>query len=183
MLARADAPPAMLEAFRDATGDLADRLMAALSAGQRAGGDVRGSQSAALLVAPGSPGAEPWARRFDLRVDESAQPIEELARLLRVARAYESLEAALAATETGELEVVLAETTAAHQLAPNDAQVAFWHAIVLFASGQPYEGQPVLEAALHSEPRLAEFGHRFAEAGHGAPIAAALRGVRRPRPS
>jgi len=183
MLERADVPPLMLDAFRDATGDLADRLLAALSPGQRTGGDVRGSQSAALLVAPGSPGAEPWARRFDLRVDESAQPIEELARLLQVARAYESLEAALAAIETGKLEVALDGTTAAHQLVPDDAQIAFWHAIVLFASGQPDEAQPVLDAALRSEPRLAEFGHRFAEAGHGVLIASALRGVRRPRAS
>src|SRR5512142_1947062 len=61
--------PAMAEAFEKAEGDLADRMMASLEAGQAAGGDVRGRQSAALIVA-GKPTGRPWAdRTFDLRVD------------------------------------------------------------------------------------------------------------------
>jgi len=171
---------AMLDAYRRATGDLADRLIAALRAGDRDGGDVRGSQSAALLVAPGLPDAPPWARRFDLRVDASPRPLEELTRLLRVARAYETLDAAMAASEAGDLEMALGRTTVAHEAAPEDAQVAFWHAVILLASGRPHEARPVLEAALLSEPRLGEFSHRFADAGHGALIAEVLRSVPRP---
>lgn len=174
MLERADTWLTMLDAFRGAAGDLADRLMVALRAADRDGGDIRGGQSAALLVAPGSQDSRPWARRFDLRIDDSPQPLEELARLLQVARAYEALEAALDASAADDLVGALEGTTVAHQLAPGDAQVAFWHAVVLFASGRPDEARPVLEAALRSEPRLAEFGHRFADAGHCAVLATAL---------
>jgi uncharacterized Ntn-hydrolase superfamily protein len=180
MLERAGAWHAMLDAFRGTSGDLADRLLAALRAGERSGGDIRGCQSAALLVAPGSPGAEPWVRRFDLRIDDAPRPLEELARLLRVARAYEALRAAIAAIAAGDLEIALEATTAAHQLVPEDAQVTYRHAMVLLANGKTSEARPLLEAALRSEPRLAEFGHRFADAGHGAQIAHALRSVSRP---
>jgi uncharacterized Ntn-hydrolase superfamily protein len=169
----------MLDAFRGAGGDLADRLVAALRAGDLGGGDIRGSQSAALLVASGSSPAQPWARRFDLRIDESPRPTEELARLLRIARAYEALDSATDAIENGQLESALAGTSLAHRLAPEDTQVAFLYAMVLLASGRADEARPVLDAAIRSEPRLAEFGRRFADAGHGAPIAEALRGVRR----
>lgn len=175
MLERADAWLAMLDAFRAVTGDLADRLMAALRAAERAGGDIRGGQSAALLVAPGSTAAQPWARRFDLRVDASPRPLEELAGLLRLARAYEALGAALAATEAGALDLALEGTRLAHRLAPDDAQVAFWHAMVLFATDRPEEARPVLEAVLRSEPRLGEFGRRFAAAGRRALLGPALR--------
>jgi len=174
---RADVWQSMLDTFLGASGDLADRLMVTLRAADRDGGDIRGGQSAALLIAPGSPAAQPWARRFDLRIDDSPQPLEELARLLQVARAYEALEAALDANASGDLEMALSETSVAHQLAPGDAQVAFWHAMALFASGRPDEARPVLEAALRTEPGLAEFGNRFAGAGHGGPLATALRSV------
>lgn len=180
MLERAEVWLVMLAAFRSATGDLADRLLAALRAGERSGGDIRGCQSAALLVAPGEPAAQPWARRFDLRIDDAPDPLGELARLLRVARAYEALRVAVQALDAGDVQAALVSTTAAHHLAPEDAQVTFRHAMVLLANGKTSEAEPLLEAALSSEPRLAEFGHRFADAGHGAESAAALRSVRRP---
>ncbi len=180
MLERADVWLAMLDAFLRAHGDLADRLMAALHAGEHEGGDIRGRQSAALLVAPGGTAAQTWARRYDLRIDASPQPIDELARLLRVARAYEALAVVMDAIEAGDLQAALAGITTAHQLAPEDGQVVFWHAILLLASGRPDEARPLLDGALRSEPRLAEFGHRFADAGHAAPLAAALRSVPRP---
>ena len=74
--------PAMAKAFETAQGDLAERMMSALEAGQAAGGDIRGRQSAALIVA-GKPTGRPWADRvFDLRVDDHPEPLEELRRLL-----------------------------------------------------------------------------------------------------
>ena len=75
--------PAMAKAFGSAKGDLADRMMAALDAAQAAGGDIRGRQSAALIVVTGKPTGKPWADRvFDLRVDDSAEPLKELRRLV-----------------------------------------------------------------------------------------------------
>jgi uncharacterized Ntn-hydrolase superfamily protein len=94
MMERPTVWPAMLAAFSSATGDLADRMLVALQAAEAEGGDVRGHQSAALLVVPGRAGAPPWEHRFDVRVDDAADPLAELARLLRLSRAYEGLEAA-----------------------------------------------------------------------------------------
>jgi uncharacterized Ntn-hydrolase superfamily protein len=106
---------AMLDAFSSAAGDLAERLMAALRAAEAEGGDVRGRQSAALVVVPGpgaTDGARPpaWERRFDLRVDDAAGPLRELERLLRVARGYEAFEAATELAESGAVEAALERT-------------------------------------------------------------------------
>ena len=180
MVERADTWLVMQAAFSAATGDLADRLLQALWAAEREGGDIRGTRSAALLVAPGAPATKPWVRRFDLRVDMSMQPLDDLAQLLRSARAFEAFEAAMDANRAGELEVALERIAAAHELAPDDAQIAFWHAIAMAWSGRPDEAGPMMQAALRMEPRMAEFGHRYVEAGHGALMDTALRAVPRP---
>ena len=87
MMARATVPDAMSAAFARAGGDLAERLMTALEGAEAEGGDVRGRQSAALLVAPAQ--GEPWQARIDLRVEDHADPVGELRRLLGLQRAYE----------------------------------------------------------------------------------------------
>jgi uncharacterized Ntn-hydrolase superfamily protein len=183
MVERADTWLAMQVAYSTATGDLADRLVAALWAAEREGGDIRGTRSAALLVAPGGLVAKPWVRRFDLRIDLSMQPLEDLVQLLRVARAYEAFDAAMDANKAGDLPLALERISVAHELAPEDAKISFWHAIAMAWSGRPEEARPLLAAALRLEPRLAEFGHRYAEAGHSAVLEAALRAVKRPSPA
>ena len=81
--------PAMALAFEQNTGDLGDRLLAALEAGQAAGGDIRGQQTAAIIVVNGTSTGQPWKDRiFDLRVENSPEPITELKRLVRLQRAY-----------------------------------------------------------------------------------------------
>ena len=100
MMERSTVPAAMLAAFGGTDGDLAARLLAALVAAEGEGGDVRGRQSAALVVAPGAGDGstpQPWARRFDVRVEDHRSPVDELARVLSVARAYEAMDEAEAA--------------------------------------------------------------------------------------
>jgi uncharacterized Ntn-hydrolase superfamily protein len=81
--------PAMSKAFESAQGDLAQRMLVALEAAQAAGGDIRGKQSAALVVVSGKPTGKPWLDRvFDLRVDDHPEPITELRRLVNLQRAY-----------------------------------------------------------------------------------------------
>ena len=87
MMASETVWPAMARAFREAEGDLAERMVAALDAAETEGGDVRGRQSAALVVV-GAEG-EPWRKRFELRVEDHPDPLVELRRVLGVARAYE----------------------------------------------------------------------------------------------
>jgi len=85
--------PAMGRAFEATQGDLTDRLIAALEAAQREGGDIRGKQSAAILIVRGKSTGRPWADKvIDLRVDDSADPIGELKRLVRYHRAYDHME-------------------------------------------------------------------------------------------
>src|SRR3989440_12752975 len=85
--------PAMARAFETTKGDLADRMLAALDAAQAAGGDIRGRQSAAIVVVTGKPTGKPWADRiFDLRVDDHPEPLKELRRLLTFQRAYKHLD-------------------------------------------------------------------------------------------
>ena len=174
MVERPDIPLAMQVAFNAAEGDLADRLLAALFAAEREGGDVRGTRSAALLVAPGAPASKPWVRRFDLRIDLSARPLSDLAELLRGGRAFEAFDAAFEANRAGDLAAVLDRTTDAYALEPNDARIAFWHAMALLANGHPEEARPVLLAALEAEPRMTEFARRYVATGHGGPLTSVL---------
>ena len=92
MLASRSVVPSLADGYGEATGDLASRLVAGLLAGQEAGGDLRGRQSAALLVvAPARDDEAPWdGVLVDLRVDDAADPVAELDRLLRLQRAYET---------------------------------------------------------------------------------------------
>jgi uncharacterized Ntn-hydrolase superfamily protein len=92
MLASRSVVPSLADGYAEASGDLASRLLAALRAGQDAGGDLRGRQAAALLVVSGERNdAAPWdGVQVDLRVDDAPEPIAELGRLLRLQRAYEA---------------------------------------------------------------------------------------------
>jgi uncharacterized Ntn-hydrolase superfamily protein len=124
MMAGASVPSAIAAAYETAEGDLGERLLVALDAGEAAGGDLRGRQSAALLVAPAS--GEPWRRRFDIRVDDHPEPLAELRRLLRLARAYELAERAderLAAGAHGDARVLYEQAAA---LAPESEELMFW---------------------------------------------------------
>ena len=87
LMASSEVWPAMASAFESAVGPLARRLLSALDAGEAAGGDVRGRQSAALLVVPAA--GEPWQTRVELRVEDARDPLGELRRLLDLADAYE----------------------------------------------------------------------------------------------
>lgn len=176
MLERPRVWESMLVAYADAAGDLAERLMAALRAAEALGGDIRGRRSAALVVAPGvSAGASdvrPWSRRFDLRVDASGRPLEELSRSLAVARAYEALDHGIEAVEAGDVARASEHLARAVELAPDDDQLGLWHALV--GTGEVAD-MAALRAVIEREPRLAEFGRRFAAAGHGGPLVERLR--------
>jgi uncharacterized Ntn-hydrolase superfamily protein len=137
MMAGPDVWPAMAEAFTEATDSLPRRLLAALDAGEAAGGDVRGRQSAALLVVPAQ--GEPWERTVELRVEDHRDPLGELRRLLDLADAY------AVATEGDDLvgEGRHAEAAERYQraaeLAPASDELLFWAGLAL-AQGGDLEG-------------------------------------------
>ncbi len=167
MMERASVWPAMEAAFRSTSGHLADRLMAALRAAEAEGGDVRGRQSAALLVVPASGPA--WATTYDLRVEDHRVPLDELARLLRLARAYEAFDRSEAPARAGDLATAAAAMEEAHALAPDDDQITLWTAVMVAGAGRVDEARGLFAEARAAEPRSAEHLRRFLAAGHLPP--------------
>ena len=136
--------PAMARAFENAKGDLADRMLAALDAAQAVGGDIRGRQSAAIVVVTGKPTGLAWKdRTFDLRVDDSPEPLVELRRLVRLQRAYNHMNAGDLAVEKKDNEGALREYGAAEKLVPNNAEMIYWHAVALVNMGRVEESLPL----------------------------------------
>jgi uncharacterized Ntn-hydrolase superfamily protein len=136
--------PAMARAFESTRGDLADRMLAALDAAQAAGGDIRGRQSAALIVVTGKPTGQAWKdRTFDLRVDDSPEPLQELRRLVRLQRAYNHMNAGDLAVEKKDNEGALREYSAAERLVPNNAEMIYWHAVALVNMGRVDDSLPL----------------------------------------
>ena len=158
--------PAMSRAFEAAKGDLAERMLAALDAAQEAGGDIRGKQSAALIVVSGKPTGKPWADRvFDLRVDDSADPLKELRRLVILQRAYNHMNAGDLAVEHKDNERALAEYGAAAKLVPDNAEMIYWHAVALVNMGRVDESLALFRKVFAMDknwvtltPRLAKVG-------------------------
>lgn len=127
---------AMSEAFENSTGPLAERMVVALEAGENAGGDIRGRQSACLLVVRGEATGNLWEDRLiDLRVDDNHEPIEELKRLLKVHRAYEHMNNGDVAVEHGDMELAMKEYMAAEEMFPDNEEMKYWHAVTLVNNG------------------------------------------------
>ncbi len=136
--------PAMAVAFKKAKGRLAERMMAALEAGQKAGGDIRGKQSAAMLVVRGKSTGKIWKDRLiDLRVEDSPHPIKELKRLLKLHRAYEHMNAGDLAVEKNNMQLALKEYSTAEKMFPKNAEMKYWHAVTLANNGKVDESLPI----------------------------------------
>lgn len=156
--------PAMAEAFENTKGDLADRMLAALDAAQAAGGDIRGRQSAAIVVVSGKSTGQAWKDRiFDLRVDDSPEPLKELRRLVTLQRAYNHMNAGDLAVEKKDNEGALREYGAAETLVPGNAEMIYWHAVALVNMGRVDESLPLFRKVFAMDanwvtltPRLAK---------------------------
>lgn len=138
--------PAMAKAFKETTGPLAERMVASLEAGQNAGGDIRGKQSASLLIVKAQPTGKVWEDRvIDLRVDDNPEPIAELKRLLKVFRAYEHMNAGDLAVEKNNMKLAEDEYGAAEKLFPENAEMKFWHAVTLVNKNKVQEALPLFK--------------------------------------
>ncbi len=145
--------PAMARAYESATGDLADRMIAALQAAQDAGGDIRGKQSAAILIVKPKASARPWKDVvMELRVEDHHEPVKELARLVRLWRAYEHMNAGDLAVEKGDMAAASTHYGAAEAMYPDEAEFLFWHATTLVDNGKIDEALPLFARAFRLEP-------------------------------
>lgn len=151
--------PAMARAYENTEGDLAERLLAALEAAQAEGGDIRGKQSAAILIVAAEPTGRPWVDRlFDLRIEDHPEPVKELRRLVTLQRAYLKLTEGDDWVTKGEVDKALDAYRAAMDFVPDEAtngEAAFWVGVTLADLGRVEEALPYLSRAYAQDPRWA----------------------------
>ncbi len=166
--------PAMAKAYRETIGDLATKILAALDAAQKEGGDARGKQSAALIVVKAKSSGRRWADEvFNLRVDDHADPLGELRRLVALQRAYNHMNAGDLATEHKDHEGALREYSAAEKIAASTpgilpsrhAEMMYWHAVALVNMKRVDEALPLFAKAFRIEPAWRELTPRLVASG------------------
>ena len=154
--------PAMAKAYRETKGDLAERMLAALDAAQSVGGDIRGKQSAAILIVSGTSTGKPWNDRImDLRVEDSPEPLKELRRLVNVHRAYQHENAGDLAVEKNDVEGALREYGLAETMNPENLEMKYWHAVSLVNVGKLEESLPIFKTVFQGDPNWIELTSRL----------------------
>lgn len=153
MMLNDDVVPAMKAAFLEYSNlPLAERVVKVLQAAQNAGGDIRGKQSAALIVVGATKVKNSWEdKSIDLRVDDSAEPLVELERLLTVARAYEFMNKGDLAMEAEDVNEAVKQYGSAEKLFPNNLEMKYWKAVALANSKRFEEAIPIFKTVFEAE--------------------------------
>jgi uncharacterized Ntn-hydrolase superfamily protein len=159
-------PSAMSKAFEESKGPLAERMMAALFAAESVGGDIRGKQSAAILVVKGKSTGKVWEDRLiDLRVEDDPYPLDKLDRLLKIHRAYNHMNAGDLAVEKGDMKLAMEEYSSAEKMFPENEEMKYWHAVTLATNGDIEASLPLFKKVFEKNenwkiltPRLVPIG-------------------------
>jgi uncharacterized Ntn-hydrolase superfamily protein len=166
MMLTDDVVGAMAAAFEAAKGDLADRMLASLDAAQGVGGDIRGKQSAAILIVRGLPTGESWSDVvMELRVEDHPRPLEELSRLVALHRAYELSNRGDEAMAEGDLAAAKEAYGKAAELAPGNLELRFWRGISLLNTGHEKEAVEIFESIFEKDPNWKELLLRLPASG------------------
>jgi uncharacterized Ntn-hydrolase superfamily protein len=145
----------MAKAFENTSGDLANRMLAALEAAQNEGGDLRGKQSAAMLIVSGKPtGISYKDVVLDLRIEDHPEPIKELKRLIRIHKAYNHANKGDHYMETGQTELALKEYDQAAEHYPENPELPFWTAVTLVGANRIEEALPIFKDVFIRDPNL-----------------------------
>ncbi|MEQ1833394.1 MAG: DUF1028 domain-containing protein [Candidatus Eisenbacteria bacterium] len=166
LMANAKVWPAMKAAFEAAQGDLAERMLVALEAAQATGGDIRGRQSAAMVVVKGKASGKPWNDVLvNLRVEDHAEPLTELRRLLRLRRAYNLEDAGDTFTAEGKSVEAAKAYADAMQLAPDVVELQFWAASTMYQNGRKPEALKLFKQVFARESRWVPLVERLSRVG------------------
>lgn len=159
--------PAMAKAFKKHSDlPLAERVVEVLKAAQKAGGDIRGKQSAALIVVSGKKNkVENQPHQIDLRVDDHQNPVQELERLLQVKRGYDLMNKADVALERNDMEKALALYEEAEKLMPDNLELQFWKGVGLLNMGQTRQGLEILQVVFNQNKDWQKLITRLPDAG------------------
>ncbi|MGC9086839.1 MAG: DUF1028 domain-containing protein [Thermoproteota archaeon] len=137
--------PAMASAFSKTKGNLVERMLAALEAAEYAGGDIRGRQSAAIVVVRTKASSEPWKDKVvDLRVEDHPDPVRELKRLVRIHKAYEHANKGDELMAAGRVSEAMKEYEQASKEAPEIEELKFWQAVAMLNHGMVREAKEML---------------------------------------
>ena len=166
IMAKSTVPSAMAQAFESTAGDLAERMLAALDAAEAEGGDLRGRQSAAMLVVSGEPTGDSWTDRIvDLNVADHGNPLIELRRLYRISQAYRHAQKGDEYMEKNEMDSALQEYSAATKLYPENPELPFWTAVTLAQTGELEKAIPIFKDVFSRNGNLRELVPRIVRAG------------------
>ena len=166
MMRRPTVPDAMFEAYTSTAAPLAERLVAALVAAEGEGGDIRGRQSAAIRIVRAASGDDPWNDVvLDLRVDDHPDPNTELARLVRMHRAYARLGRSEELRVEQRTDEADAEAEAALSLLPESIELGFWYGVQLCVDGRDDDARPLLDRAYAADEGWQELVRRLPAAG------------------
>jgi uncharacterized Ntn-hydrolase superfamily protein len=154
--------PAMAEAFKNAKGSLAERMLAAMEAAQKEGGDIRGKQSAAILIVKAKSTGNSWEDNIvDLRIEDNENPILELKRLLTIHTAYEFMNKGDLAVETGDNTLAKEHYMNAQKLNPDNLEMKYWFAITLANNGELNEAKKILKEIFKQNSKWKELTPRL----------------------
>ncbi len=154
--------PAMEEAFKNSKGSLAERMLVALEAAEKAGGDIRGKQSAALLVVRAKSTGKIWEDRLvDLRVDDHETPLIELRRLLSVHQAYKHMNDGDLAVEKNDMDAAMKEYSSAMKMFPENLEMKYWTAVALANKGNVKEALPMFREIFDKDKNWRELTPRL----------------------
>lgn len=159
--------PAMEKAWKENDAlPLAERMVEVLKAAQKAGGDIRGKQSAALLVVSPNNTGKPWDDRLiDLRVDDATDPITELSRLLNVSRAYEHMNKGDLYVEKNDMPKAMEEYNQAMKMFPGNLEMQYWTAITLANGKEIAKASGMLQKIYRQDANWRELTKRLPKAG------------------
>jgi len=158
--------PAMSEAFEKSKGPLAERMMKTMKAGQAVGGDIRGQQSAAILVVKSQPTGKVWEDRLiDIRVEDHPQAVNEMERILKVYRAFEHMNNGDLAIEHGDEKLALKEYGAAQKMFPENIEMKYWTAVSLANINKLDEALPLFKEVFTKDKNWLELTKRIVTNG------------------
>lgn len=144
--------PAMASAFKKSNGTLAERMMDALDAAQSVGGDIRGKQSAAMIVVKAKSTGKIWEDRIvDLRVEDSEDPLKELRRLIKVNYAYQHMNNGDLAVEKNNMTAAMKEYSTAMTMFPENLEMKYWTAVALANNGKMKEALPLFKEVFEKD--------------------------------
>lgn len=152
----------MEKSFKETKGTLAEKMISALEGAESVGGDIRGKQSAAILIVKGKSSGKIWEDKIvDIRVDDNQEPLKELKRIYNVHLAYEHMNAGDLAVEKNDMQLAMEEYGKAERMFPENDEMKFWHGVTLLNNNDVENGIKILKQTISKNKNWEELLYRL----------------------